>query len=168
MAGVSDPTPAPGGQKDPKRDAYKKEAPVNLGRHQAQCSICQSELRQKIEEFFVDWMSPDVIVTHFSNLTRDSIYRHAHALDLFRKRARNVKVVLGKMIDRLDRTSINGSTILSAVKLVAKMESEERARENTDPRKLFDRMSPAEREAFASNGALPEWFSGDDAEAPLQ
>jgi hypothetical protein len=167
-AEVSDQTPAPGRQNVPKREPHEEKTPANLARHKAQCLICRSEYREILETWFINWESPDQIIQKSVGLSRDSIYRHAHALGLFRKRARNVKVVLGKIIERLGYAPVNGSTILSAVKLLAKMESEEQARENTDPRKLFDRMSPAEREAFARTGALPEWFSGDDAETHLQ
>jgi hypothetical protein len=150
---------------DQNEGVDKKEKPVNLGRHQAQCTICRFEFRREIEELFIDWMSPDVIESKFKfyNISRDSVYRHAKALDFFSKRRKNYIAALEKIIQRVDTTPVTCSGIISAFKVLAKMEDEKQAREDADPKKLFDRMSPAEREAFARDGTLPEWFSGEKA-----
>jgi hypothetical protein len=138
---------------------------VNLGRHQAQCSICRSEVREKIEDQFIGWMSPDLIASKYSNLTRDAIYRHAHALDLFAKRRRNVVGALEKIIQKVDLIPPTGATILSAIKLLAKMESEKPPTQVSESKELFSRMSAAERETFAAKGTLPEWFTGEKTPA---
>lgn len=59
---------------------------VNLGRHQAQFTLCGSEVREKVEEFFITWMSPGLIVDKFNNLSRDTIYLRADVFDLFNNR----------------------------------------------------------------------------------
>jgi hypothetical protein len=96
-------------------------------------------------------------------VSRDSLYRHAHALDLFSKRRKNLPMALDKIIERVDVTQISGSVILSAIKAHAKISGAGQAREpvqTTEPKKLFEQMSPEERRAFAQDGSLPKWFPG--------
>jgi len=137
----------------------KKDGRVNLGRHQAQCSICQSSCREAIDELFVDWTSPDELVKKYTSLSRDAIYRHAHAYSLFDQRRKNMGRALEKIIERLDWTSTTGSDILSAIKMLMKMESpkqaEDPAHENNQ-NKLIARRSPAESAASTPDAALPE------------
>ena len=38
--------------------------------------------------------------------------------------------------------------------------------QSTDPKKLLERMSKEEREAFARDGSLPDWFSGAIGSTP--
>ncbi len=71
-------------------------------------------------------------------------------------------MVLEKIIERVDWTPVNGSGLLTAVKLLAKMEGAEREGEHvqgTDPQYLYKRMTQEERESFARDGSLPDWFS---------
>jgi hypothetical protein len=95
-------------------------------------------------------------------VTREAIYRHAHAFDLFDKRARNLPMALGKIVEKVDGTPVSGSAIISAIKELAKLysrgEEKERA-QSANPKELFERMSPEERGLFARDGSLPEWFS---------
>jgi len=140
----------------------KEGGGVDIGRHQAQRTICSYSCRQEIDDLFVDWVSPDLIVKRFTNISRDSVYRHAHAFDLFTKRRKNIRMALEKIVERVDFTAMSGSVILSAIKAIEKLNSEGQGVENmqsTDSKKLFDRMSPGERAAFAEDGSLPDWFS---------
>ena len=141
---------------------------VNLGRHQAQCSICLSPYRHQIEEEFLSWHSPKHFLDLFQ-VSRDALYRHAHAFDLFDKRRRNVAMVLDKIIERVDWTPMGGSDILSAVKLLAKLRSpgqETDQVKGTSARKLLESMSKEEREAFVCDGSLPESVSGTKGTTP--
>ena len=101
---------------------------VNLGRHEAQCSVCCHPKRQEIEEAFVDWGSVASIATQYE-LNRYSIYRHAHAFGLFSLRKRNAVGVLEKILERGEVTNLNGSTILSAFELYLKLNQEEKGGE---------------------------------------
>jgi hypothetical protein len=69
-----------------------RDKPVNLGRHQSGCKICSHPQREEIERDFITWKSPTPIVKQYGLADRTSIYRHAHALGLFAKRSRNVRM----------------------------------------------------------------------------
>ena len=134
---------------------------VNLGRHESQCTICSSPCRQAIEEAFIGWGSTELIGKKY-DVSRDAQYRHAHALGLFGKRQRNIRMALEGIIERADFTPMNGSVIVSAIKAYAKINSVEQGVEQaqgTNPKELLERMSKEEREAFVRDGSLPEWFS---------
>jgi hypothetical protein len=135
---------------------------VNQGRHQAQCSICKSAHLDAIEQDFIHWTSVSEIQQIYT-VTRYSVYRHAHAFDLFNKRAKNIRAALDKIIEQVNGVLVSGPTIISAIKMAMKMDEKQ---EDPDPKKVFEQMSKAEREAFASDGSLPEWFSGARAAAP--
>ena len=146
---------------DNKQVKVKEGGSVNLGRHQAQCTVCQHPQRQEIEEAWIGWGYTNHIAKDYG-VSRDSIYRHAHALGLFSKRQKNHKLVVEKIMERLDWTEIHGSDILSAIKIYEKIISAEQRIEQaqaTNPKELLERMSQEERDAFARDGSLPAWFS---------
>ena len=66
---------------------------VNLGRHESQCSICSHPWCQEIEDEWINWQDATKIAQRF-DVSRDPIYRHAHALNLFIKRQRNISMAL--------------------------------------------------------------------------
>jgi hypothetical protein len=141
---------------------------VNLGRHQAQCTICSSPYRQQIEEEWISWRCTKNLAEIFG-VSRDALYRHANALGLFSKRRENILMALEQIIERVDRTPMNGSDILAAIRVHVKINSggEEAERmQSSDPEKLFKRMSEEERLAFAIDGSLPDWFSRTKAATP--
>ncbi|MGA2608317.1 MAG: hypothetical protein ABSH01_12780 [Terriglobia bacterium] len=147
---------------DEKQLKDKEDGSVNLGRHQAQCSICLSSYRQQIDELFVDWASPSLIAEQYNGLSRDSLYRHAHACDLFSKRKKNIGMALEKIIERVDNLPMAGSQVVSAIQTYVKLNSPGKGTEwakGTNPKELFERMSKEEREGFARDGSLPDWFS---------
>ena len=147
---------------DERQVQDKEGGGVNLGRHQAQCAICLSSYRQQIDELFIDWVSPHLITKQFSGISRDSVYRHAHACDLFSKRKKNIGMALEKIIERADYMSMTGSQVVSAIQTYVKLNSLGQGTEQAqgaNPKKLLERMSKAEREAFARDGSLPEWIS---------
>src|SRR3954464_11905905 len=76
-----------------------KEKPVNQGRDEYHCQVCTHARREEIELAFVNWTSPARIAKEY-RVSRDSIYRHAHALTLFEKRRRNVRAALETIIER--------------------------------------------------------------------
>jgi hypothetical protein len=48
-------------------------------------------------------------------LSRDSIYRHAHALGLMDKRRRNVRAALEKIIEKAGDVEVSATAVVSAV-----------------------------------------------------
>ncbi len=147
---------------DEKQLNGKEAGNVSLGRHQTQCAICLSSYRQAIDELFIDWVSPHLIAQQYPGISRDSLYRHAHACDLFTKRKKNIGMALEKIIEGADNMSMAGSQVVSAIQTYVKLNSTGQGTEQAQgrkPKELFERLSKEEREAFVRDGSLPEWFS---------
>ena len=140
----------------------KEKTGVNLRRHAAECKICLHPQRQQIERDFLDWQSPAKLVKHYGLRHRASIYRHAHALELMEKRARNVRAALEKIIERAGDVEVTSAAVVSAVSAYARINTAgqwvERS-EHIDLNALFERMSATELDAYAREGTLPEWFT---------
>jgi len=138
-----------------------KRKRVNRGRHQYGCKVCSHPKREEIEHEFINWGSPTVIGKQYG-LSRDSLYRHAHALGLFPKRQRNVRAALERIIERADEVKVNAAAVVSAVRAYASINSAGQWVERSDwvnLNQLFERMSQDELERYAKTGELPEWFT---------
>ena len=93
---------------------------------------------------------------------RASVYRHAHAFNLFSKRQRNVRAALEKIIERAGEVAVNAAAVVSAVTAFARINARGELVERTETvnlNALFERMTAEELEKYAKDGALPEWFS---------
>jgi hypothetical protein len=132
----------------------------NLGRHASNCTICRHSERQQIEQAFIDWQSPAKIAQEF-RIDRSSIYRHARALNLYRRRGRNLRAALEYIIEQVSEIRPNAAAVVAATQAYAKINTRgewvERD-ERTYLHDLFDRMSPEENETYAKDGTLPSWF----------
>jgi hypothetical protein len=93
---------------------------VKLGRHQRNCSICAPEQRESIETDFVSWRSPAAIATEYGLADR-SRYRHAHALELFDIRRKNVRAALEMLIEKAGEVDVTSSALVAAVQAYAKI-----------------------------------------------
>jgi hypothetical protein len=133
---------------------------VNLGRHEYHCTICSHVKREEIEQAFVNWSSPAGIIEQYG-VSRDSVYRHAHALGLMEKRRRNVRAALERIIEKAGEVEASATAVVSAVSAYAKINAcgqwVERS-EHVNLNELFERMSREEMEAYAKDGMLPPWF----------
>jgi hypothetical protein len=139
----------------------KQSAQVNKGRHEAQCSVCKHPQRTEIEQEFLTWKSPDKTATAFE-LSRDAIYRHARAMNLFEPRRRNVRYALERIIEQAGDVEVNAAAIVSAVATYSKLNANGQwidRREVIDLNELFTRMTEQEMRTYAANGELPPWFS---------
>ena len=83
--------------------------------HENNCSVCSHPQREEIERDFVNWGSPATIAKHYKLANRASVYRHAHALDLFPKRQRNVRAALEKIIERAGEVVVTAPAVVAAV-----------------------------------------------------
>jgi hypothetical protein len=102
-------------------------------------------------------------------VSRDAIYRHMHALDLFGKCQRNIMRVFERIIERVEVIPMTGSQIVSALKAYVKLNSSGKGTEQaqgTNPKELLERMSKEEREAFVQDGSPPDWFSNGIGATP--
>jgi hypothetical protein len=133
----------------------------NLGRHAANCRICSHPKRVEIEEDFIDWKGPTRIAREYRLGNRYSVYRHASALNLYRRRRHNVRAALERMIERVDDVELGSGAIVSAIQMLAKINARGEWVER-DERiyldELFTRMNPDECAAYAQDGTLPRWF----------
>lgn len=93
---------------------------ADVTRHESQCTICRHADRLEIEREFVDWSRPSKTAKEYG-ITRDALYRHAHALGLMERRSRNVRLALEKIIERADSVEPNASAVVSAVATYAKI-----------------------------------------------
>ncbi len=140
-----------------------KSLTVNPGRHEARCSICSHPDREQIEQEFTSWVSPAKIAEEHSvqqAISRDSVYRHAHALGLMEQRRRNVRAALERIIEKAGDVDVNASAVVGAVSAYARINSRGRwveRSETVDFAEMFRRMSPDELDAYAKSGVLPEW-----------
>jgi len=140
----------------------RSAAPVNSGRHAAECKICAHPRRDEIEREFVDWRSPASIAKQYGLRNRASVYRHAHAFGLFAKRQRNVRAALEKIIERAGEVDVTAAAVVAAIQAYSKINATgqwvERG-EHVHLNELFERMTQQELEAYARDGTLPTWFA---------
>lgn len=139
-----------------------EEKCVSKGRHEFHCTICSHAQREEIDRAFVNWGKPSRIAKEYS-VSRDSIYRHAHALGLIDKRRRNVRAALERIIEKADDVEVNAAAVVSAVSALARINSQGQWIERTETvslNALFERMTTEELETYARDGKLPEWFEG--------
>ena len=99
------------------------DAMVSLGRLQRACSVCAHQQRKEIEAGFIGWRSAAAIAEEFGLADRASVYRHAHGLDLFRKRQRNVRSALERIIEKAGEVDVTASAVVAAVQAYAKINS---------------------------------------------
>ena len=134
--------------------------PVNQGRHEAQCAVCSHPQREELERDWLDWGSTSRIARDYQ-VSRDSIYRHAHALGLFRKRQSNIRKALERMIEQAETVEVTAPAVVSAIQAYAKINSHgqwvDRV-EGVNLNELFERMTRDELDRYARDGTLPEWF----------
>ncbi len=133
---------------------------MSRGRHEYQCRICANPQRADIEEAFVNWDSLACIAKQYG-VSRDAMYRHAHALGLMEKRRRNVRAALERIIERASDVEVNASAVVGAVSAYARINSRGEWLERTETvnlAEMFQRMNPAELDTYAKTGLVPEWF----------
>src|ERR1035438_8685270 len=133
-----------------------------VSRHTAcGCRVCPHVNRVDIEKAFVNWRSLREIAREFG-VSKDSVARHAEALGLDEKRAKNVRAALTRVVDKgLDTAAISGSALVAALGVLSKLDAAgqqvDRVEVHAKIAGLFPRMNDAELEVFAETGALPTW-----------
>lgn len=142
-----------------KAHGGKSLASAKQSRHERDCKVCRHPQREIIEQEWTSWADTNEIAKTYS-LSRDSIYRHAHALGLFEKRRRNVRAALEKIIEKAGSVEVTAPAVVSAVQAYAKINAQgqwvERI-ERVNMREVFDRMTREELDTYARTGELPAW-----------
>jgi hypothetical protein len=144
-----------------RKKAEEPVKPPSLGRHEANCKVCQHPERLAIEEEFVSWKSPSKIAKDWDLRDRTTLYRHAWAIGLMEKRRRNVRAALESIIEQGTNVEVNASAVVAAVVAYSKINSEGRfveRSERVDLNALFEKMSKDELLHYAETGRLPAWF----------
>lgn len=133
----------------------------NFLSHSAHCTVCAHPQRENIEQKFTLWESPAKIAAEFKLRDRSAVYRHAHAVGLFSQRDRNLRTVLGRLIERIDEVEPTASAVVQAIGLYARINTRGELIERDDQvgiHELFEKMSHDEFAAYATEGTLPTWF----------
>ncbi|MGD1212876.1 MAG: hypothetical protein ABR973_16175 [Candidatus Acidiferrales bacterium] len=87
----------------------------SLSHHERRCTICHHPDRDAIEEEFIHWHSL-IAIERVYDIERRSLYRHAHAFNLFARRNRNLRFALGHIIQRVELADIGGAdTVIRAI-----------------------------------------------------
>ena len=143
--------------KDKLHKLAEEERSARLRRHQAQCSVCQHPQFEEIEEAWVNWGNTTLLAKDYG-VSRDAVYRHMRALDLFKVRQKRVKVIYEKILERLDMVSVHGATLLAALRdYTALLEKEEAEQASTGASQEVSRpMSDLEPAELAKDEPLPE------------
>jgi hypothetical protein len=142
-----------------KKPAANEKQP-NPGRHRTICKVCNHDKREEIEQDWIGWGNTTRIAEEYG-LTRDSLYRHAHACGLFEKRGKSLKKALERIIEHAETVEVNASAVVSAIQAYAKINDAGKWIERSETVNLnecFERMSTAELEEYARSGKLPHWF----------
>jgi hypothetical protein len=87
----------------------------DLARHQRLCEVCKHPARLLIQEAFLQWTSPEVIMKKYGLKSRATIYNHAHAFQLFARRDRTLRFALGHIIEQADRVNVTARDVIQAV-----------------------------------------------------
>ena len=130
-------------------------------RHEAGCKICRHPEREEIEAEWISWGNTTRLAKKFG-LSKDSVYRHCHALSLFAKRSHNLKAALGRIIEAGDGIKPSSAAVVQAIQAYAKINAVGQWIDKTEVvslNDLFSRMSAGELENYAKTGDLPDWFS---------
>jgi hypothetical protein len=87
-----------------------------ISRHARKCSICCHPRRDDIEQDFLRWQSPEKLALAYGIPHHSMIYRHAHALDLFRKRSGLTRHALESIIEQSETCKVTASAVLRAIR----------------------------------------------------
>lgn len=132
-------------------------------RHERDCKVCHHPRRDEIEAEWIAWEHATKIAKQY-RLSRDSLYRHVRALNLFAKRDRNIRAALARIIERSSSVRATAAAVVAAVQAYAKINAQGHWIDRTehkyvDLRPIFDRMTREELDTYAREGKLPDWFA---------
>jgi hypothetical protein len=105
-----------------KQSQPKTQAAIDVMRHRRVCTICHHPEREAIEEAFLQWRNVRLIAGEFhASGGPAAIYRHARALNLFKKRNLNLRSALELMIEYSERSSPSAEAIIKAIRAHTRM-----------------------------------------------
>ena len=100
-----------------KQSQPKTQAEIDLMRHGRLCTICPHPEREAIEEAFLQWRSVRLIAHEFhAEGGPSAIYRHARALNLFKKRNLTLRSALEFVIEQSERIVPTAEGLVKAIR----------------------------------------------------
>jgi hypothetical protein len=114
--------PEPGTESEPfdgGRSCRDSQRPIRLEYHEPQCTICNHPEREDIDQAILHWHSPTAIAFEFDLPDRRIVYRHAHALGLFRQRAEQTRHALGFLIEQAQSVVPTADAIIRAIRALS-------------------------------------------------
>ena len=93
----------------------KSQHEIDLSRHQRCCTICRHPDRDAIEEAFLQWRNIRVI-EHEWEIDDCAIYRHAHALKLFKQRNLSLRSALEFVIEKAEHIQPTAEGLVKAIR----------------------------------------------------
>jgi hypothetical protein len=155
----SDPKPAEFNSKVPDREHEPQGPPsrhkATLKYHQIKCGICNHPDRDAIEEAFLGWIRPGELAREFELGHRTVVYRHAHALGLFKKRAYNARFALGLLLEQSDVVKPTGNEIIRAVRAFSCID--EYGKWTDPPRRLIVTHLDAKGNGLPADKVSSDW-----------
>lgn len=115
---------APDTAERPKRKSRKPRLQARLNYHSIRCVICKHPDREAIEHEFLRWISPADIAKEFNLGHCRGIYRHAHALGLFKERADQTRHRLGLILEHAGNVTPTANDIIRAVRAYSCLDEE--------------------------------------------
>ncbi|HEV2380982.1 MAG TPA: hypothetical protein VG206_14470 [Terriglobia bacterium] len=106
------------------RKLRRAKRPARLNYHGIRCVICKHPDRETIEHDFLRWISPAEIAKEFNLGHCRGIYRHAHALGLFKQRADQLRHRLGLILEHAGNVTPTANDIIRAVRAYACLDDE--------------------------------------------
>ena len=100
-----------------KQNQPRTQAQIDVMRHRRVCTICHHPEREAIEEAFLQWRNVRLIANEFKATGgATSIYRHARALDLFKKRNLALRTCLEFVIEQSERIMPTAEGLVKAIR----------------------------------------------------
>ena len=102
----------------PRPELSSAERQAAEDRHRRKCQICRHPEREQIEEDFLQWRRPWAIGREYG-IPEATLFRHAHAFNLFQLRRDNMRLALDRVIEKGVGVENTGDVIIRAVRAQA-------------------------------------------------
>jgi hypothetical protein len=153
------------GRTNRRHSANPQRKPARLNYHRVHCTVCNHPERDAIEEAFLQWRRPCDLAHEFKLSHRTAIYRHAHALGLFEKRAAHTRHALNFILEQSSIVEPSADAIIRAVRAYSCLD--ENGRWHEPNRRLIVTHENVERPP-ATPKPEPELFATHDEQKMAQ
>lgn len=127
---------------------------IDLGRHERKCRVCQHPDREAIDDDFLHWHNPEDIAIRYKIFDRTSVYRHARALGLYRRRRSNMRCILEHILESASTVAVNAHSVLRALHAYGRV-SDTGVWTDTPAQIVISTAPPAIRSVLPADAAPP-------------